>query len=175
MLQESATDGSLLMRLPHIEEITHDAGNILPAADLLRSAFFIEPERLLIERGIIAGFTQMVAGLAGELRHGLEHPLLFGINLGSVAVPNIESFEQFGSEHFQLGFENMGAEVEEFFQALDIPGQRLGYRRGFVGIIAEGVHALVKCHHFKAFAAAGFGKSALPCFRTGWAKGLLTH
>jgi hypothetical protein len=44
MLQKAAPDRGLLMRLPHIQKITHDAGDILPAADLLGSTFFVEPE-----------------------------------------------------------------------------------------------------------------------------------
>lgn len=67
--------------------------------------------------------------------------------------------------------------MQQFFQALDIVGQRLGYRRGIVRFIGESIHALDNAGAFKGFAVVAFGnknaRGGSP-LRTKWAKGLLT-
>ena len=142
MLEEAAADGGLLMRLPHIEEIAHDAGNILPAADVLGAALFVQPEGLLVEGGVVARFTQMIPGLTGELGQHFDHPFLPGLHPGDVLVAQLESFEHLGGEHLQFGFENMRAQVQQFLQPVEVGGERLRYRWGFIGIFGNSVHAL---------------------------------
>ena len=174
MLEEAAADGGLLMRLPHIEEVAHDAGHILPAADLLGAAFFVQAEGLLVEGGVVAGFTQMVPGLTGELGQHFDHPFLPGLHPGDILVAQLESSEQLGGEHLQFGFENMRAQMQQFLQPVEVGGERLRYHCGFVGVFSKSIHLSRSRAAFKGFVAFGFGKHDRPRFRTRWAKGLLT-
>ena len=96
MLQEAAPDSGLSMRLPHIEKITQDPADILPAADVLGPALLVEPEGLLVNGGIVTRFTKMITGLAGQLRHCFENLVLLSRHFGDVAVTNIESLQQLG-------------------------------------------------------------------------------
>lgn len=122
------------MCLPHIEEIVHAAGDILPALDVLGTAFFVEPEGLLIERGVVAGLAQMIPGLPCKLGEHFQHPGLVRLNPGDVLIAQVEALEQFGGEDFELGFENVGAEMKKFFEFAGIGGERFSYEWGFIGL-----------------------------------------
>jgi hypothetical protein len=109
MLKEAAADGGLLMRLPHIEEVAHKPGDILPALDILGTALTVKGEGLLIKSAVVARFAQMITRLAGEPGQGLSQRLLFGVDADNILVAEQKPLAQLGGEHFEFGLQNMGA------------------------------------------------------------------
>ena len=104
------------MRFPNREEIAHDQNHVPPALDILGASFILQIKLLLIKRILFLGLTLLVVGLDRQELNDLFQEVLVVADSRDVDIADVQSLQNFGSQHFQFGFQDSALGMQKVFQ-----------------------------------------------------------